>query len=142
MDSKLEDTSVHQRYYLRKVLNTIFPSEYIHHRHKPPQSVCSVFNFRTTTNDVSGAIEESYDVERLLGEKAKRLPYLHTSRHDDRCVERLEASMEPISRIEISCLRNRFEASLTQHQAKSFGLCPIRRTIFDQLFGKCMFVTR
>lgn len=59
-------------------------------------------------------------------------PFLHIRRRQG-C---LEVSSEHIERADVIALRDRLDASLVQHQAKHTGLCPVRRSIYDQCFGE------
>jgi hypothetical protein len=49
------------------------------------------------------------------------------------------ASTVPSTRLDILGLQQRFETELNVTHAKSFGICPIRRRIYDELFGKLLF---
>ena len=92
---------------LRKVLNDMFPQSYIQMYHQPPNSVCSLLNTRCWNNQSANLSPDDQQAEQHLY---------------------LEASTEP--------LRDHFNASLAAHQAKRMGLCPIRRAIYDQCFGR------
>lgn len=138
MEPESEDASGPQRYYLRRVLDTIFPSSYIHKWHKSPQSVYTVFNFKTCAKDAPGENEGTHDLDSLLRGNITCIASARDSSTADQQTEKLEASMVPMSRIELTCLRYRFEASLADAGAKPFGLCPLRRIIYDQMFGKCI----
>lgn len=98
--------------HLRQVLSIMFPPAYIQLNHMPPNSVCSLLNTRCWPQNPL------------------------TDQH------RYEASMEPISRAALIGLRQRLDSSLVKHQAKAVGLCPIRRSIYDQLFGRLLFDVR
>ena len=96
-----------QAAHLRKVLNVMFPHSYLKLYHRPPYSVCSIFKTKTTQ-----CSEEELE-------------------------DSLEASSEPASRAQILSLQKQLQGSLAEHQAKLVGLCPIRRAIYDQCFGRC-----
>lgn len=96
--------------YLRKVLNVMFPSSYISSYHIPPNSICT-----------------------LLSTSQNRIGFQHESTSN---TNTYEASTEPISRANLINFRNQFNDSLIEHQAKQAGLCPIRRAIYDQCFGR------
>lgn len=51
-------------------------------------------------------------------------------------VWRERASIVPATRHDIAETQERFELELRNRKAKPFGICPIRRDIYDQLFGK------
>jgi len=96
---------------LGKILNIMFPPSYIELHHRPPNSVCSLLNTRCCSKS-----------EQV---KLRDLRY--------------EVSTEPSSRASFISLRENLNSSLMEHQAKPVGLCPIRRVIFDQCFGKSRF---
>jgi hypothetical protein len=48
------------------------------------------------------------------------------------------ASTVPCTRFDILGLQQRFENELHVSHAKPFGICPIRRRIYDELFGECL----
>ena len=45
-------------------------------------------------------------------------------------------STVPSTRLDLIALQEKFENCLKLNGAKPFGVCPIRRRIYDQLFGK------
>lgn len=96
-------------HHLRKTLNIMFPSAYITLYHRPPNSACSPLLLRAVP------------IRDNNGEQAQPA---------------FEVSSEPSSRSSISYLCQFLESSLIEHQAKSTGLCPVRRAIYDQCFGK------
>lgn len=96
----------------------MFPEQYIKLYHRPPHSVCSLLN---TKHRASGRDDIDTDP---------------TTEDLNDGQWRIEASTEPSSRAAVSNLRESFEASLVEHQAKPVGLCPIRRAIYDQCFGE------
>uniref|UniRef100_A0A915AV06 33 kDa inner dynein arm light chain, axonemal n=1 Tax=Parascaris univalens TaxID=6257 RepID=A0A915AV06_PARUN len=51
-------------------------------------------------------------------------------------VWRERASMVPATRHDIAETQERFELELRNRKAKPFGICPIRRDIYDQLFDE------
>lgn len=116
---------------LRRVLGVMFPPSYIKLYHQPPHSVCSLFNFKqvapldapTTTNSKGNQKSKQVD---------EQASHLWTASVN----VRLEPSTEPSSRAQVLHLQDQLEESLVGHKAKSTGLCPIRRAIYDQCFGK------
>ncbi|KAE9553465.1 hypothetical protein FO519_003337 [Halicephalobus sp. NKZ332] len=46
------------------------------------------------------------------------------------------ASAAPTTRLDLVALHEKFEASLQTERAKAFGICPIRRRIYDELFDE------
>lgn len=107
---------------LRKVLNVMFPQAYIEIYHQPPNSVCSIFSTKLVPS-----IEEVGDDNDEP-----------TDWKPSPAIIKLEASTEPSSRAKLVNLREQFNTSLVVHQAKPIGLCPIRRAIYDQCFGRFM----
>lgn len=101
---------------VRKVLDTLFPSAYLKLYHRPPHSVCSIFNTRLTY-DPNATYHDDHDDQR----------------HQE---ANLAASSEPSGRAQIINLQRQFHNSLAQHRARPVGLCPVRRAIYDQLFGE------
>lgn len=109
---------------LRRVLNVMFPPSYIKFHHRPPNAVCSLLNTscwpripRNDQRDFDGTIyDQPSDYEVGLEQEL--------------------ASTEPCSRKSVISLRDRLNSSLVKHQAKAVGLCPIRRVIYDQCFGR------
>uniref|UniRef100_A0AC34QNF8 Axonemal dynein light chain p33 n=1 Tax=Panagrolaimus sp. JU765 TaxID=591449 RepID=A0AC34QNF8_9BILA len=49
-------------------------------------------------------------------------------------IQRVSAA--PTTRLDLVALQERFEASLQVERAKPFGICPIRRRIYDELFDE------
>uniref|UniRef100_A0A0N5BEJ3 Dynein light chain n=1 Tax=Strongyloides papillosus TaxID=174720 RepID=A0A0N5BEJ3_STREA len=47
-----------------------------------------------------------------------------------------KTSTVPTTRLDLLSLHEKFEASLIDRNAKMFGICPIRRDLFDQLFDE------
>ncbi|CEF69622.1 Axonemal dynein light intermediate polypeptide 1 [Strongyloides ratti] len=47
-----------------------------------------------------------------------------------------KTSTVPTTRLDLLSLHEKFEASLIERNAKMFGICPIRRDLFDQLFDE------
>lgn len=45
-------------------------------------------------------------------------------------------STVPSTRLDLLALQEKFENCLKLNGAKPFGVCPIRRRIYDQLFGR------
>lgn len=45
------------------------------------------------------------------------------------------ASTVPATRLDILALEEKLESELKNRKAKTFGVCPIRREIYDDLFG-------
>lgn len=45
------------------------------------------------------------------------------------------ASTVPATRLDLLALEEKFETELQQKKAKTFGICPIRRQIYDEIFG-------
>ena len=113
---------------LRKVLNIMFPHSYIKLYHQPPNSVCSIFSIKTTFvgrdkfTNVNNSEEHDYESGCYSEEGLK-----------------YEASSEPSSRGQVIRLQNQLQNSLVDHQAKAVGLCPFRRAIYDQCFGRCNY---
>lgn len=97
--------------YLRKVLNTMFPPSYILCYHTQPNSICSLLN--TTQQRNANCLQQEQSTDCTY-----------------------EVSTEPMSRSNLINFRDEFNASLVEHQAKQAGLCPIRRAIYDQCFGR------
>lgn len=94
---------------LRKTLNIMFPSAYIIHHHKPPNAACSP-----------------------LALKPASLADLQQGSQDEEKPSFFEVSDEPSSRTCAIRLRQYLDTSLVDHRAKPFGLCPIRRFLYDQ----------
>lgn len=92
-----------------RVLNVMFPHSYIEQYHRPPHSVCSIFKTKTASEMASESADEC----------------------------RFEASSEPTARAQVVQLQQQLQDSLAVHQAKPVGLCPVRRAIYDQCFGRC-----
>lgn len=111
--------------HLRRVLNTMFPSSYIKLYHQPPSVVCSLLNI------TSWPKKESF---QSIYSQNKNQNQSNQSQQDNCCS--LEPSTEPSSRSNIINLQKIFDETLIDHQAKSVGLCPIRRCIYDQCFGR------
>lgn len=107
---------------LRKTLNAMFPPEYIQLYHKPPNSVCSLLKTKCWPK-----VQRSQDTKSTPEEDQR---YLLVDE---------EVSSEPSSRASLASLRENLRLSLVQHQAKAVGLCPIRRRIYEQLFGRFRF---
>lgn len=102
--------------HLRRVLNVMFPPAYIELYHRPPKSVCSLLNLRCLS------VSNTRDELQIDGES--NLPVT------------FETSSEPSPRSYVLNLRQQFDDSLLEHRAKLVGLCPIRRSIYDQCFGR------
>uniref|UniRef100_A0A914PC90 Axonemal dynein light chain p33 n=1 Tax=Panagrolaimus davidi TaxID=227884 RepID=A0A914PC90_9BILA len=47
-----------------------------------------------------------------------------------------KASPTPSTRLDLVALQEKFEAALQMERAKPFGICPIRRRIYDELFDE------
>uniref|UniRef100_A0A0N4Z4S9 Dynein light chain n=1 Tax=Parastrongyloides trichosuri TaxID=131310 RepID=A0A0N4Z4S9_PARTI len=47
-----------------------------------------------------------------------------------------KTSTTPATRLDLLSLHEKFESSLVNRNAKMFGICPIRRDLFDQLFDE------
>lgn len=47
-----------------------------------------------------------------------------------------KTSTIPVTRMDMAALEEQFEAELDAKSAKPFGVCPIRRQLYDQLFGR------
>uniref|UniRef100_A0A0K0EJH9 Axonemal dynein light chain p33 n=1 Tax=Strongyloides stercoralis TaxID=6248 RepID=A0A0K0EJH9_STRER len=47
-----------------------------------------------------------------------------------------KTSTVPTTRLDLLSLHEKFEASLIERNAKMFGICPIRRDLFEQLFDE------
>lgn len=125
--------------YLKKALRTIFPSDYIQLHHTPPHTICSLFNFRSTiTSGQSINIGASPGITSPYSKPRGNISTQADKKRD--CV-RYEASTEPMSRAEFIHLRQRFNCSLIEHQAKPVGLCPIRRILYDQMFGRSTVIS-
>lgn len=107
----------HRKAQLRRVLDVIFPVSYVKKYHQPPQSVCSLIQFKCASKCQPNKLTET----------GKDCP------KDDVCCK---VSSEPASRIAIRNLHNQLNASLQEHQAKPAGLCPVRRAIYDQCLGR------
>lgn len=105
--------------YLRKVLNNMFPSSYLKLYHQPPNTVCSL-------------LKET--VSHQNSNYSRYFKNQNQQQQDSNCCL-IEASTEPSSRSNIINLRKFFDQTLIDHQAKPVGLCPIRRSIYDQCFG-------
>lgn len=95
---------------LRKVLDTLFPS-------------------------LSEEKNANSQTRRLLVDCnfLKKITLLKSS--GDSCVK---ISAEPASRQTILQLQHKLNSCLAFHRAKVYGLCPIRRAIYDQCFGKSL----
>lgn len=106
------DTSLTSSPHLRKVLNFMFPQSYLELHHQPPNSPCTLLSTKCWTNQNISLEDEGQDCFHI------------------------EASTEPSSRANIVTLREHLNASLIEHQAKQFGLCPVRRAIFNQCFDE------
>lgn len=112
--------------HLRKVLNAMFPSSYIKLYHQPPNAVCSLLNITCWPTKESSSLS-TYSRNQNFNLK-------YRNQQDYTCL--LEPSTEPSSRSNIISLQKHFDETLIDHQAKSVGLCPIRRCIYDQCFGR------
>lgn len=124
---------------LRRVLNVMFPQSYIELYHRAPHSVCSLFNFKCNLSPSSGDVtlikQQPEEEEGILTGQQGGRPAQAQAR--PRAQVKLEASSEPSSRAKVVNLREQLSSSLVEHQAKAIGLCPIRRAIYDQCFGRC-----
>lgn len=98
---------------LRKTLNLMFPSAYIIRHHKPPNVTCSPLALRPTN---------FVDLQQASEPREQLSP--------------AEVSDEPSSRTSAIQLRQYLDSSLVAHQAKPYGLCPIRRNLYDQCFDE------
>lgn len=49
-------------------------------------------------------------------------------------------STVPSTRLDLVALQDKFENCLKLNGAKPFGICPIRRRIYDQMFGKVFLI--
>lgn len=112
---------------LRKVLNVMFPPSYIKLNHRPPNTVCSLLNTTCWPRIYCNSNHDYY------GDSREQLS------DSDSGIEQDFASTEPASRKSVITLRDHLNSSLIQHQAKPVGLCPIRRAIYDQCFGRFRF---
>lgn len=55
-------------------------------------------------------------------------------------VWRQSVSSTPATRLDVLNLQQQLDAALEDRRAKKFGVCPIRRDIYDQLFGWSEFL--
>lgn len=125
---------------LRRVLDIIFPADYLRRYHRPPQSICSLLQIKCWPRC------------QMLATDKQNIYYsanIHATNHDDPTTSpttspsqiqhqhqhQCQVSSEPSSRYAIRCLRQQLQSSLEQHGAKAVGLCHIRRTIYDQCLG-------
>lgn len=111
----MEGDNISSGSQLRRVLNVMFTSSYIQLYHQPPNSICSPLSIKCCPSQEADNKKDQRDIE-------------FNTHH-------LEPSTEPSLRSGIISLREHLNTSLVQHQAKSVGLCPIRRAIYDQCFG-------
>lgn len=122
------NTAINNNAQLRKVLNVMFPSSYIKLHHRPPNTVCSLLNTTNWPQITCNSNQRDYDDLR------------EQFVDSDSVIEQQElASTEPTSRKSVITLRDHLNSSLVKHQAKPVGLCPIRRAIYDQCFGRLKF---
>lgn len=106
------------------VSNVMFPPSYIKFHHRPPNTVCSLLNTScwpripcNNQKDYDGTVQDQLS-DYEVGP------------------ERELASTKPCSRKSVISSRDSLNSSLIKHQAKVVGLCPIRRVIHDQCFGR------
>lgn len=55
---------------------------------------------------------------------------------EDELFWRQKTSTAPVTRMDIAILEETFDKQLQTRVAKPFGICPIRRQLYDQLFGE------
>lgn len=60
--------------------------------------------------------------------------------HEDEIFWRQRTSTSPVTRMDMAILEEKFDNELKARAAKPFGVCPIRRQLYDQLFGLCLLL--
>lgn len=108
-----------ESFRLRQTLNSLFPHNYI-----------NLYNVRKAS--IPGKFFNSQQQQHQW----QIFSYRVATYPEDTSKEWLEASSEPSTRSQLLKLVRCFDSILKHHQAKPIGLCPIRRSIYDQCFGK------